>query len=105
MKDRREPALLGDVLRSILDRLGVGDLDLWQRIQSEWTEVVGAPWDHQATPVALTDGVLMVEAVTPAAIGVLRYGIAGLRKTLCDRYGEDVVRDVRLRAPTSGRRW
>lgn len=104
MRDRREPAPLGDVLRTILNRLGVGDLDLWNRIREEWPEVVGPPWDRQAKPVALADGVLTVEAVTPAAIGVLRYGVAGLRKTLCDRYGDGVVSDVRLRPPSAPHR-
>lgn len=104
MRDRREPAFLGDVLRGILDRLGVGDLDLWNRIQQEWPDVVGSPWDAQAKPIALTDGVLVVEAVTPAAIGVLRYGTAGLKKSLNDRYGSDVIRDVRLRPPSASSR-
>jgi hypothetical protein len=99
MRDRREPAVLGDVLRTILDRLGVGDLDLWDRICREWSDVVGAPWDRQSKPVALADGILTVEAVTPAAIGVLRYGTKGLVRTLCNEYGEGVVVDVRLRPP------
>ncbi len=104
MRERREPAFLGDVLRGILDRLGVGDLDLWNRIQEEWPEVVGSPWDRQAKPIALTEGILVVEAVTPAAIGVLRYGTAGLKKTLNDRYGGEVIRDVRLRPPSAAHR-
>jgi hypothetical protein len=102
MRDRRDPAPLGDVIRTILDRLGVGDLDLWERIRREWTDVVGPPWDRQTMPIALTDGILTVEAITPAAIGVLRYGTKGLAETLCDRYGDGVIAEVRLRPP-SGR--
>lgn len=104
MRDRREPAALADVLRTILDRLGVGDLDLWERIRREWPEVVDAPWDRQAKPVSLAGGVLTVETVTPAAVGVLRYGTKGLAEKLCQRYGEGVVTDVRLRAPDHRRR-
>lgn len=99
MRGRHEPARLGDVIRSILAGLGVGDLNQWQQICDEWTDVVGTPWDRQAKPVALTDGVLTVEAITPAAVGVLRYGTRGLIERLCVRYGDGVVTDVRLRSP------
>jgi len=100
---RRDPAPLSDVLKVILGRLGVGDLDQWKRIQDEWTEVAGNPWDRQSTPIALTDGVLVVEAISAAAIGVLRYGVSGLEQRLAERYGELVVREVRLRPPVGER--
>lgn len=99
MNLRREPAPLGDLIRRILDGLGVGDLDQWKRICDEWPDVVGVPWNRQARPISLTDGVLTVEAMTPAAIGVLRYGTKGLIERLGERYGEGVVTEVRLRPP------
>jgi hypothetical protein len=104
MRGRRDPAPLGDVLRVILGRLGVGDLEQWNRIRDEWTDVAPAPWNGQAKPLSFTDGVLVVEAITPAAVGILRYGIAGLQQALSARYGEGVVREVRLRSPGPGRR-
>lgn len=104
MRGGRDPAPLGDVLRVILGRLGVGDLEQWNRIRDEWTEVAPPPWGGQAKPLSLTDGVLVVEAVTPAAVGILRYGIAGLQQALSATYGDGVVREVRLRSPGSGRR-
>jgi hypothetical protein len=96
---RRDPLPLGDVLKGILERLGVGDLNQWQKIQDEWVEVAPSPWDRQSRPVALSDGVLVVEAVSPAAVGILRYGVTGLEQRMAERYGEGVVREVKLRSP------
>ena len=104
MRGRRDPAPLGDVLRVILGRLGVGDLEQWNRIRDEWSEVAPPPWDVQGRPLSLTDGVLTVETVTPAAVGILRYGVAGLQQALSERYGSGVVREVKLRSPGPGRR-
>lgn len=92
------------MLRVILGRLGVGDLEQWNRIRDEWAEAAPAPWNGQSRPLSLTDGVLTVEAVTPAAVGILRYGVAGLQQALTDRYGAGVVREVKLRSPGPGRR-
>jgi predicted nucleic acid-binding Zn ribbon protein len=99
MNRRRDPAPLGDVLKTILRQLGVRDLDTWQRIQREWPEAVPAPWNLQSRPLSLTDGVLVVEATTPAAIGVLRYGVGSLQNVLVERYGQGVVTEVKLRSP------
>ena len=99
MRGRREPAPLRDVIKSILDGLGVADLDQWQKMREEWSTVAGSPWDRQATPIALAGGVLTVEAVTPAAVGMLRYGTKSLIESLNARYGDGVVTEVRLRAP------
>ncbi|MDH4119559.1 MAG: DUF721 domain-containing protein [Acidimicrobiia bacterium] len=104
MKSRRDPIPLGEVLKAVLNRLGMTDLDRWQRIQNEWEEVAGAPWNTQSRPLSLTNGVLVVEAVTPAAIGLLRYGVVGLRQRLCDHFGDGVVDEIQLRSPGSGRR-
>ncbi len=98
----REPARLGDVLRGLLGRLGVPDPDLWNRIEQEWESLAGEPWDRLARPLALTGHVLVVEARSPAAVGMLRYGTAGLKARLDGALGLGVVTEVRVRAP--GRR-
>lgn len=103
MNRRRDPERLGDVLRGLLRRYGLDDLETWQRIEAEWAEVAPTPWDRQARPVSLAKGVLVVEAITPAAVGVLRYGVAGLMDRLARTYGQGVVEDVRLRAPSPRR--
>lgn len=99
MNRRRDPLPLSDVLNTVLSRLGMGDLSAWERIRGEWESVAPPPWNLQSKPLALTDGVLVVEAVTPAAVGLLRYGINSLERAMAERYGEGVVREVKLRAP------
>ncbi len=99
MNPGRDPASLGDVLRSVLRRLGVADLELWRRIESEWGELAGSPWDAHARPASLTDGVLVVEAASPAAVSLLRYGVAGLHGRLAERLGEGVVTEIVVRPP------
>lgn len=99
MTGGREPSSLGDVLRGVLRRLGVADLELWRRIEGEWSELAGSPWDAHSRPASLTDGVLVVEATSPAAVSLLRYGVAGLRARLAERLGDGVVTEVVVRPP------
>lgn len=96
----REPARLGDVLRGLLGRLGVPDPGLWNRIQDEWASIAGEPWDRLSRPLALTGEVLVVEARSPAAVSMLRYGTASLKARLEAALGPGVVTEVRVKAPT-----
>jgi predicted nucleic acid-binding Zn ribbon protein len=93
---------LSDVLASVLGRLGVGDLSVWRRLQSEWEDLAGEPWDRHARPSSLSQGTLVVEATSPAAVSILRYGTAGLVERLGERLGEGVVREIRVRPPARG---
>jgi hypothetical protein len=99
MRGRNEPEPLSNVLKSILSRLGVSDLGTWQRIQDDWAQIAGSPWDVQSRPLALNGRTLVVEAVTPAAIALLRYGLGGLKQRLTEALGPGVVDEVSLRAP------
>jgi predicted nucleic acid-binding Zn ribbon protein len=104
MRGRDQPTPLSEVLAKLLGRYGVGDLRLWERIRREWVEAAGPPWDRQARPLALTDGVLVVEAASAAAVALLRYGTAGLAQRMQDRYGPEVVTEVRVKPPARGHR-
>lgn len=97
------PTPLGELLSGVLSRLGMRDLAAWSRLRDEWLEVAGPPWDRHSRPLALSEGRLVVEATTPAAVGVLRYGVAGLRSRLVERYGPGVVDEIEVRAPTRRR--
>ncbi len=103
MTSRREPVPLRDVMAGILGRLGFDNLDAWATIRLRWAEIAEPPWDTQATPVALHDGVLVVEVSQPGAAGILRYGQASLERRLAAELGEGVVGEVRIRAPSSRR--
>lgn len=98
------PQRLGEVLRRVLDSLGASDPEVWERVCAEWEAVAGSPWDRHARPVSLTRGVLVVEAATPAAVSLLRYGVGGLRSRLQERFGPEVVGEVEVRPPSRPRR-
>ena len=95
----KDPAPLRDVLSGLLGRLGVGDLARWRRIEEEWADLAGEPWSTQAVPLSLNGSVLVVEARSPMALSLLRYGVAGLVARLDEHLGAGVVTEVRVRAP------
>ena len=95
----KEPAPLGDLVRDLLDRLGVADPTTWNTVQEEWERVAGEPWATQARPVSLRAGHLTVEAIAPPAVAVLRYGCASLVARLEAELGEGVVTEITVRPP------
>lgn len=94
-----EPRPLGDLVRSLLTRLGLANLETWQRIQEEWEELAGDPWAGRSKPRSLQDGVLVVESSTPAGVSILKYGVASLQSSLNRELGEGVIREVRVKPP------
>ncbi|GIU93257.1 MAG: hypothetical protein KatS3mg011_2163 [Acidimicrobiia bacterium] len=96
---RREPTAIGDLIRRVLGGLGLDDPTTWEALRRDWSELAGAPWDRLARPLSLRRGLLVVEAASPAAVGVLRYGLDGLRQRLESSLGEGTVREVELRPP------
>lgn len=95
----KEPARLSDVLKGLLGRLGVPDPTTWNRIREEWDEIAGDPWARLSRPFALTGEILVVEATTPAAVSMLRYGTAGLKARLDEHLGAGIVAEIRVRGP------
>lgn len=98
MSRHSDPAPLGDLIGSLLRRHGLGDLGTWNRIRSEWEQVAPNPWDRLSRPLALAHGVLVVEASSPSAVSLLRYGVASLQAALAAEYG-DVVTEITVRGP------
>ena len=95
----KDPAPLGDLVRRLLDQLGVADLSVWNDLQSRWDELAGEPWAGQSQPVSLQDGILTVEAHAAPAVSLLRYGQISLVQRLESALGPDIVREVRVRPP------
>lgn len=94
----RDPEPLRDTLDRVLAAIGAPRLDVWMALQERWAEIAGPPWDTHARPLALTGGVLVVEANSPGAVSLLRYGVAGL----VERLGAalpGVVGEVTVRPP------
>jgi hypothetical protein len=95
----RDPKQIGEVLAGLIARYRLADPDTWTRIRSEWDSVVGHPWSGRSVPLSLQDSELVVEAVTPAAVSMLRYGVSGLIERLGSEFGPDVVTSVRVVPP------
>ena len=99
-RGRSEPIPIDDTLRRLMDRLGVVDSAIWNRIRDEWAELSGTPWALQTTPVGMHGGKLVLEAVSPQAVAMLRYGTTGLTHRLNVQLGDDVVNEVIVKPPS-----
>ena len=95
----KEPARLSEVLKGLLGRLGVPDPTTWNLISEQWETMAGDPWARLSRPFALTGDVLVVEAKTPAAVAMLRYGTAGLMARLEEHLGVGTVTEIRVKGP------
>lgn len=100
MKDRPALETIAGTLGGILRGLGAGDLRQWSDICDRWQDVVQEPWRSQAKPISLRSGALVVEAVSPVSVSLLKYGVAGLIETLRTEFGEATVSSVTVRPPS-----
>lgn len=98
----REPRPIGELLEALIARYRLADPDTWTRLQREWDTVAGHPWSGRSTPRSLQAGELVVEAVSPPAVSMLRYGVGALVERLTEEYGDGVVTSVRVVAPRRG---
>ncbi len=94
------PVELGQALREVLAALGLPDLETHLRIEEEWEELAGPPWSEHSRPLYLRRGELVVEATSPMAMSLLKFGVASLERRLRERLGEGVVERVVLRRPS-----
>lgn len=103
-RGRSEPKPINDVLERLMERLGVVDAGLWSRIEDDWATLAGTPWSGQTRPIGMHRRKLVVEAVSPQAVGMLRYGTSGLIHRLNAQLGEGTVEEVVVKAPGAQRR-
>jgi predicted nucleic acid-binding Zn ribbon protein len=95
----RDPKPIGDLVRVLMERYRLADPDTWTRIRAEWDTLGGHPWAGRSKPRSLKDGELVVEAVTPGVVSILRYGTESLVGRLAEELGPGVVTSVRVVAP------
>ena len=103
-RGRSEPKPIDDVLKQLMERLGVVEASLWSRIEGEWSALAGTPWSAQTRPIGMHRRKLVIEAVSPQAVGMLRYGTTGLVHRLNAQLGDGTVEEVVIKAPGSQRR-
>ena len=94
-----QPEPLEGVLESLLARLGLPSPSVSKSLDEGWDEMAGAPWSGQTRPLFIREGELVVEAISPALVGMLRYAIGDLMRRLDEQLGEGIVETVRVVGP------
>jgi predicted nucleic acid-binding Zn ribbon protein len=100
--DRRELEAVGDLLDSVLARIGGGRRPTVMVVRERWSEVAGPGWD-QAEPIQVRDGVLTVEVPDGGTASRLRYDTASLLRRISALIGAEEVRSIRLRVARRGK--
>ena len=100
-----EMVSFGDVIQSILNRLGVADLDRVRELTERWQEVAGPQWGSNSVPVVVSHGELLVEASDPRLVRMLRHDTDRLLERIAERFGRSFVTSVRVVGPPWRRSW
>jgi hypothetical protein len=95
-----QPEPLEGLLEGLLAKLGLPSPSVSSTLEEGWDAMAGAPWSGQTRPLFIREGELLVEAVSPALVGLLRYAVGDLMKRLDGHLGEGVVESVRVVGPT-----
>ncbi|MGH8927372.1 MAG: DciA family protein [Acidimicrobiia bacterium] len=94
-----DPEPLEFVLESLLAELGLPAPSVSKTLENSWDQLAGSPWAGQTRPLFIREGELVVEAVSPALAGILRYAIGDLLKRLDEGLGEGTVETIRVVGP------
>jgi hypothetical protein len=92
-------------LLAMLDRLGLAEPDLLAKVAGEWESLAGEPWAGRSRPVLIRNRELVVEAAAPSLVGLLRYAVGDLMRSLDGRFGQGIFESVRVQGsgPKGGR--
>lgn len=93
----RDPRPLSSARDAVAGRLGMAPSSHLRGVFAHWTEVAGPVVSAHATPVALRDGVLLLEVTEPGWATQLRHLERQLVERLCEHLGADAVTAVRVR--------
>lgn len=94
--ERRQLEAVGEVLDSVLARIGGGRRPVVMVIRERWPEVAGPGWD-QGEPVQVRNGVLTVEVRDGGTASRLRYDTAPLLRRISGLIGAEEITSIRLR--------
>jgi len=90
------PAVVGEVLETLLQRLDPEQELRAYRVWSIWAQEVGATIARRAQPSHVRNGVLVVTVATHAWLQELQFMKDTLRERLNTRLGAPVIRDILL---------
>lgn len=95
-EERRELEAVGEVLDSVLARIGGGRRPVVMVIRERWGEVAGPGWE-QGEPVQVRNGVLTVEVRDGGTASRLRYDTAPLLRRITGLIGAEEITSIRLK--------
>ena len=93
------PEPLEALLEGLLAKLGLPAPSVSKSLDEGWDDLAGPPWSGQTRPLFIREGELVVEAVSPALVSMLRYAVGDLMKRLDGHLGEGIVETVRVVGP------
>lgn len=96
---RRDPALLGDTVSSLVDQWGWRAEISVGGVIGRWPEVVGEQIAEHCQPETFEDGVLVVRTDSTAWATQVRMLVPRLLGRLAEDLGPDVVREVKVLGP------
>jgi predicted nucleic acid-binding Zn ribbon protein len=96
MRERARSARIGNLLPGVLGELGLGDTLRATDVLEAWRLVVGEKLAGFAQATSFQAGILTVEAVSPVWLSEIRFHQVRIRKSLEERCGAGVVRELRL---------
>lgn len=96
MKQRARASRIGDLLPGVLGELGLAETLRATDVLAAWRSAVGEKLAGYARAKAFQGGILTVEAISPVWLAEIRFHQVRIRKSLDERCGPGVVRELRL---------
>lgn len=101
--DEIPPKALKSSLNALVSKMGIPTVDELGAVFGRWTPLVGEQIAEHARPVALSDGVLVVEVDDQRWATQLKWLASGLVDRLNDDLGRASIERIDVRAPNSRR--
>lgn len=102
MTGRNEMPDISTGVARMLRRLGMGDVRILLDLQQDWDDIAGRPWAGTSRPIGISRGELVVEALDPGTVTLLRYACSALVEAVEDRVGKGHVDRVKVVPPPAG---
>jgi predicted nucleic acid-binding Zn ribbon protein len=96
MNQRARASRIGDLLPGVLGELGLAETLRATDVLDAWRSAVGEKLASYARAKAFQGGILTVEAISPVWLAEIRFHQVRIRKSLDERCGPGVVRELRL---------